>query len=72
MVYTLEILHSYLHIEKEIDMPRFNKRFYKKQILKTYGDNKASRKIMMVIDLNMSDKDRYSWNEFVSIFQFIS
>ena len=53
-------------------MPRFNKRFYKKQILKTYGDNKASRRIMMVIDLNMSDKDHYSWNEFVSIFQFIS
>jgi hypothetical protein len=53
-------------------MNKFNKSFYKTQLLKIYGDKPTTRKMMMYVDLTMKDREYYTWNEFVSIFSFAS
>jgi hypothetical protein len=37
-----------------------------------FGDNPPSRRIKMVIDLSMKPTDRYTWDEFIGIFDFVT
>lgn len=50
---------------------KFNKTFYKNQLIKIYGDNPPTRKMMMVVELSMDKNDKYTWEEFLSIFDFL-
>lgn len=54
-----------------MNKPRFNKEFYKRNILKMYGDNPPTRRMMMVVELSMDKNDRYTWEEFLGIFDFL-